>query len=170
MSPIIRSKVQSIESLPHFPLSETKFSVVLDKTQDIILELLINSTEIYLAQEEFSQNKENYISSSEQKFGKGSKGNKLKAPYKDKQCGIESIPQTTSKRPFHYKDPKESLFYKERMAKVKKTIRLGGKERHMKTKMKNQQRRKGRKYKMGGKIDKTGQGSHTTGGQSKTRC
>ena len=48
MSSIIRSKIQPTESILHFPLSETKLSVVLDKTQDIILELLINSTEIYL--------------------------------------------------------------------------------------------------------------------------
>ena len=49
MSPIIRSKIPPTESIPHFPLSETKLSVVLDKTQDIILKLLINSTEMYLA-------------------------------------------------------------------------------------------------------------------------
>ena len=49
MSPIIRSKIQSRESMPHFPLSQTKLCVGLDKTQDIILELLINSIEIYLA-------------------------------------------------------------------------------------------------------------------------
>ena len=33
-----------------FSLSETKLSVVLDKTKDIILELLMNSMEIYLGQ------------------------------------------------------------------------------------------------------------------------
>ena len=49
MSPLIRSVMPPMESLPYFPISETKLSVVLDKTQDIILELLINSTEIYLA-------------------------------------------------------------------------------------------------------------------------
>ena len=49
MSPIIRSKVQPIKFMPHFPPSDTKLSVVLDKTQDIILELLINSTEIYFS-------------------------------------------------------------------------------------------------------------------------
>ena len=120
MSSIIRSKIQSTESIPHFPLSETKLIAVLDETKDITLELLINSTEIYLAWEELSQNKENNISSSEPKFGKGSKGNMLKAPYKDRQCGIQSKPQTTSDRSFPYKDPKESLFFKERMARVKK--------------------------------------------------
>ena len=58
MSPVIRPEVQSIEMpMPCFPLSETKPSVVIDKTQDIILELLMNSMEIYLAQEEVSQNK-----------------------------------------------------------------------------------------------------------------
>ena len=71
--------------------------------------------------------------------------NKLRAPYKDRQCGIECIPQTTIKRPFHYKDPKESLFYKERIAKVKKTVRLGGKERQTKTKIEKQQREKRKK-------------------------
>ena len=57
MSPIIRSKGQSIESMPCFPLSETKLSVVRDKSQDTILELLINFTEIYLAQEELFKTK-----------------------------------------------------------------------------------------------------------------
>ena len=57
MSPIIRSEVQSIEPMPHFLLREIKLSAVLDKTQDIILELLIISIEIYLAQEELSQYK-----------------------------------------------------------------------------------------------------------------
>ena len=64
------------ESLPHFPLSELILNVVLDKTEDITLELLCNSTEIYLACEESSQNGENYISNLEQKCEKGSKGNK----------------------------------------------------------------------------------------------
>ena len=73
MSPIIRSKVQPTETIPSFPLSETKLSVILDKTQDIILELLINSTEIYSAWEELSQNKENYVNGSEQSLGKGLK-------------------------------------------------------------------------------------------------
>ena len=49
MSPIIRPTIPPTESVPHFPLSENKLSVLLDKTQDIILELSINSTEIYLA-------------------------------------------------------------------------------------------------------------------------
>ena len=55
--------------------------------------------------------------------------------YKDRQSEIKSVPQTTSERTFHYKDPKESLFFKERMARVKKTMRLGGKERQERTKM-----------------------------------
>ena len=59
MSPIVRPEVESMEmSIPHFPMSETKCSVTVDKTQDIILELLINTAEIYLAHEEVSQNKE----------------------------------------------------------------------------------------------------------------
>ena len=32
MSPIIRSKIQTTESIPHFPLGETKLSIVFDKT------------------------------------------------------------------------------------------------------------------------------------------
>ena len=38
-SSIIRPTMPPAESLPHFSLSETKLSIVLDKTQDIILEL-----------------------------------------------------------------------------------------------------------------------------------
>ena len=45
----------------------------LDKTQDIIVELLINSTEIYLVHEELSQIKENYINDSQQSLEKGLK-------------------------------------------------------------------------------------------------
>ena len=71
--------------MPCFPLSETKLNVVLDKIQEIILALLINSVEIYLAKEEVSQNKENPANSSERKYGQGSKGNKLRAPYKDRR-------------------------------------------------------------------------------------
>ena len=55
VSPIIRPEVHL--SIPHLPLSEKQLSVVLDKTQEIILELLKNSVEIYLAKEEISQNK-----------------------------------------------------------------------------------------------------------------
>ena len=75
-------------------------------------------TEIYLAWEELSQNKENYTSNLEQKFWKGSKGNKLKAPYKDRPSKIKNILQTTTEKLLYYENPKESLFYKERMAKV----------------------------------------------------
>ena len=110
MSPIIRPEVQSIEiSIPHFPLSETKLSVVLDKTQEIIFELLMNSMEIYLAQEKVFQDKEKFVSSSERKYWKGFKGNKLRAPYKDQRS-------------------EESLFYKETMAKVKKTAKRAEKQ------------------------------------------
>ena len=69
MSPIIRPEVEL--SMPHFPLSETRFSVVLDKTQEIILESLLNSVEIYLAKEETIKNKENPVKSSERKYGEG---------------------------------------------------------------------------------------------------
>ena len=74
MSPIIRPEVQPIEiSMLHFPLSETKLSIVIDKIQDINLELLMNSIEIYLAQEKVSQNKEKPVNSSERSMGRGSK-------------------------------------------------------------------------------------------------
>ena len=57
------------------------------------------------------------MNSLEQKIGKESKGNKLRAPYKDRQCrmALGGISETIIERPLHYKDPKESLFYKERM-------------------------------------------------------
>ena len=103
MSPIIRP----IKSEPCFPLIETRSSVVLDKTQDIILELLLNFAEIYFAQEELSKNMENYISKLKQGCGKGSKGNKLKAPYKDRPS--KSMLQIRNEKPFHYKNPKESI-------------------------------------------------------------
>ena len=168
MSPIMRSKVQSMESMPHFPLSKTKLSVVFDKNHGIILELLINSAEIYLVREELSQNKENHVSSSEQKFRKGSNGNRLKAPYQDRQDGIGCIPQKTIERPFHYKDPKESLFYKESMVKVKKITRLRKKERQAKTSTENNKGKEEEiKCKMGREIDKTG---HATSSKSKKRC
>ena len=55
--------------MPHFPMSETKLSVMIDKTQDIILELWINTVEIYLAQEDVFRNREieNTANSSEWK-------------------------------------------------------------------------------------------------------
>ena len=60
ISPIIRPEVQSIEMyLPCFRLSETKCSIVINKTQVIILELLMNSIKIYLTEEEVSQTKKN---------------------------------------------------------------------------------------------------------------
>ena len=85
------------------------------------MELLINSTEIYLAWEKLTQNEDNYIKDSVQKFGKGSEGNQLRAPYKDRQSGMVF--------PFHYKNYKESLLYKERMVRAKKTPRLGRNEK-----------------------------------------
>ena len=83
MSPITRPEVQSIEmSMPHFPLNKTKLSVVIDKTQNIILELLINTVEIpkqkiSVAQEDVFQNKQKLVNSSQRKYGKGSKEKKL---------------------------------------------------------------------------------------------
>ena len=123
MSPIIRADIQSIEmSKSHFPLSKTKLSIVIDKTQDTILELLMNSMEIYVVQEEVSQNKEKLVSSSERKYGKGFKGKNLRALYKERRNEVESTPKQSFRRPFHYSLPKESLFYKEMMAKVKKIL------------------------------------------------
>ena len=109
-------------SMPCLPLSETKLSIVIDKTKDIILEVLTNIAEMYLAQEEVFKNKEieNSANSSEQKYGKGSKGNKLKAPYKDRMGEVESKPKQFGK-PFHYSQHNESLFYKKMMAMKKNT-------------------------------------------------
>ena len=126
MSPIIRP----IESEPHFPLHETKISVVLNKTQDIILELLLNFRAIHLTQKELSKNKVNNMSKWEQGCGKRPKGNKLKAPYKDRPS--KSILQIRNEKPFHYKNPKESLFYKGKMTRVKTMTRLGGREKKLK--------------------------------------
>ena len=64
----------------------------------------------------------------EQKYGKGSKRNKLRVLYKDRKSGTESTPKQSVRRPFHYNLPKESLFYKETMTKVKKTARRGEKQ------------------------------------------
>ena len=77
--------------------------VVLDKIQDIFLVLLMNSMEIYLAQEEVPQNKEKLV---ERKYGKGSKGNKLRAPYKDRMSRVESTPKQFVRKPFHHSEPK----------------------------------------------------------------
>ena len=78
MSPIVRPEVKPLEvSISHFPMSVTQLSVVIDKTQDIILELLINTAEIYLTHEEVSQNKdieENPANSSKWKYRRGLKG------------------------------------------------------------------------------------------------
>ena len=49
MSPIVRPEPIEM-SMPQIPMSKTKLSVVVYKTQDIILELLINTAEIYLTQ------------------------------------------------------------------------------------------------------------------------
>ena len=108
MSPII--KPMELES--PFPLSKANISVVRDKTQDIILELLLHSAEIYSGQEELSENKENCLSKSKQGCGKVSKGNKLKAPYKDRPS--KGIVQRRDKKPFHYKNLKESLYLNKR--------------------------------------------------------
>ena len=71
--------------------------------------------------------------------GKGSKGNMLKAPYKDRPS--KGVLQIRNEKPFHYKNPNESLFYKERITKVKTTMILGG-ERKQKMKA-DKKRREG---------------------------
>ena len=157
MAPIIRSKIPPTESIPHFPRSETKLSVVLDKSQDIILELLINYTEINLAWEELSQNKEKYISNLEHTFGKGSKGNKLKAPYKDRQGEIKIYLRQQSKIPSTIKILKNPCFIRREWLESRqqwdwregetnededgKTLKRGMKERE---------------HKVGRKVDKGG--------------
>ena len=137
MSPIVRP----IEFKSSIPLREAEIEAVLDKTLNIILELLLNSAEIHLVQEELSKNKANVTHKSKQGCGKRSKGNKLKAPYKDRPS--KNILQRRNEKPYHYKNPKESLFYKDRMVKKKTTERLGGKER--KQKMKADKKKKERK-------------------------
>ena len=83
--------------------------------------------EICLVQEELHKNKENIKNTSKHRCGKESKGNKLKAPYKDRPS--KNMLQRRSEKPYHYKNLKESLFYKERMTKRKTTVRLGGKRK-----------------------------------------
>ena len=59
MSPNIRPEAEPIEiSMPCFSMSETKLSVMVDKIQDVIPELCINTTKIFLAQEGVSQNRD----------------------------------------------------------------------------------------------------------------
>ena len=56
MSPIVRPEVQL--SMSHFPLSDTRVTVFLDRSQEVILEFVLNSVEIYLAKKETVKNKE----------------------------------------------------------------------------------------------------------------
>ena len=67
----------------------------------------------------------------------------LKAPYKDRPS--KSILQIRKEKPFHYKNPKESLFYKERMAIVKTMTRMGGTGK--KLKMRTDKRKRERQQK-----------------------
>ena len=97
MSPIIRP----IEFKSSLPLREDEICVVLDKTQNIILELLLNYAEIYLVQEELSKYNENVANKSKQGCQKESKGNKLKALYKDRPS--KNILQRRNEKPYHYK-------------------------------------------------------------------
>ena len=113
--------------ISHYILSETKLTVVINKTQEIILEFLLRSAEIYLAIEERSGSETKVLNKSERKHGNGAKGNKLRAPYKDRKSQVPLM-----RRPFHYSKPKESLFYKVTMVRVKKQCRVKkpeGKER-----------------------------------------
>ena len=103
MSPIIRPT----EFKSSLPLREAEIEVVLDKIQNIIFELLLNSAEIYLVQEELAKHKENIKNKYKQGCGKKSKGNKLKAPYKDGPS--KNILQRRNEKPYHYKNPKESI-------------------------------------------------------------
>ena len=115
MSPIIRPEIEPLEvPMPCSSMSETNLNIVKDKTQDSILEFLINTSEIYLVQERGA------TISSKQKYGKGSKRNKLKAPYKGRRGKVESKTISLGEL-IHYNQPNQSLFYKEMMAKVKKT-------------------------------------------------
>ena len=84
------------------------------------------------------------MSKSKQGCGKASKGNKLKTPYKDEPS--KSILQIRDKKPVLYKNLKESLFYKERMAKVK-IARLWGGERKQRMKA-DKKKKEGRKKKI----------------------
>ena len=92
----------------------------------------------------------------------------IKAPYKERQGEIKNIPQTIIKKPLHYKNPNESLFYKERMARVKTTVRLRGKEANEDEDRKTMKRgTKEREHKVGRKVNKEGQKSYARGGQGK---
>ena len=73
----------------------------MDKTQNIILELLLNSVEINLLQEELDKNIENIKNESKHGCGKEAKGNKLKAPYKDRPS--KKILLRASEKPYQYK-------------------------------------------------------------------
>ena len=88
-----------------------KLSVVIDKTQEIILEFLLGSAEIYLAREERSRIKERFLSNLERKYGNRSKGNKLRPQYKDRNNQIKGMFKPSIKRLFLYSELKESLFY-----------------------------------------------------------
>ena len=73
--------------------------------------------------------KENYKNKLGQGCGKGSKGNKLKASYKDRLS--KNTLQIRNEKPLYYKNSKEFLFYKERMTKVKMMMRLRGREKKL---------------------------------------
>ena len=85
------SNYPQLRICPLHKIKNTTYRVYTSQNPRHHFGILINSTKIYLVQEESSQNKENYMSDSEQKFGKGSKGNKLKAPYKERQSEIKNI-------------------------------------------------------------------------------
>ena len=66
---------------------------------------------------------ENTANSSKWMYGKGSKWNKLKAPYKDRKREVKSKAKWFGK-PLHYHQPNAFLFHKEMMARTKKTAKL----------------------------------------------
>ena len=104
----------------------------------------------------------------EQGCGKVSKGNKLKAPYKDRPS--KDVLQIRNEKLFHYKNLNESLSYKERMAKVKTAD--WGEERKQKMKEdKNKKRGMAEgDCQMGGKINKRVREDYTGNEESNKGC
>ena len=107
MSPIIRSEVQSIEiSMPHFPLSGTKLSVAPDKTQEIILELLMNSMEISLVQEKVFQNRK-VCKQLRKEVWEGVQGKKVKTSVQRLKEKGRKYAKQFIRKPINYIEPKE---------------------------------------------------------------
>ena len=90
MSPIKQCEEPTLIS--YCFLSKTKLSIVLDITQEIILEFVLRSAEIYPAREKQSKTEEQFLSSSGRKYRNVSKGNRLRAPYKNRNNEINVHP------------------------------------------------------------------------------